>query len=235
MFTCRQFMQSSAAVIASKAAVAAPEYDLLIRGGRISLLRKGIPVSSPVEVMDAEGTLVVPGLIDIHLHVRDGALPPAEILRTGVTTMVDAGSRGSDNIDQLVGIAQSAPNRIASCSTSAASETTPAAGASSSMVSNRPASQARGAAGLISVLFAQLGTVSGHSRRIASKRVQTDCSFQRRMTKRGSRGPSLQDLGQTAVHHGSSLSELLHAGETTRLHIVGVGKPPGFIRVALCQ
>jgi dihydroorotase len=48
----------------------------------------------------------------VHLHARDAELPPAEILSTGVTTMVDGGSRGADNVDQLIEIARSAPNRM---------------------------------------------------------------------------------------------------------------------------
>lgn len=134
MLTRRRFCRyaAAAAFISSGAARAAAEFDLLIRGGRvldpgrrvddtldvgirggrIVALRRGIAASSAVEVLDAEGRLVVPGLIDIHLHARDAEMPPAEIVRTGVTTMVDAGSRGADNIDPLVGIAQAAPNRM---------------------------------------------------------------------------------------------------------------------------
>jgi dihydroorotase len=132
MLSRRRFFPAAAAFLSSKAAFAASEYDLLIRGGRvldpgrrvdgmldvairggkIVSVRKGIPASSAAEVMDAGGLLVVPGLIDIHLHARDAELPPPAILATGVTSMVDAGSRGADNIDQLVGIAQAAPNRM---------------------------------------------------------------------------------------------------------------------------
>jgi dihydroorotase len=134
MFSRRHFCQAAAAaaIISSRAAFAAAEFDLLIRGGRVLdpgrgidhrldlairagrvvALKRGIAASSAAEVIDAQGLLVVPGLIDIHLHARDAELPPAEILATGVTTMVDAGSRGADNIDQLVGIAQGAPNRM---------------------------------------------------------------------------------------------------------------------------
>ncbi len=134
MLTRRRLIQSATATafISSKAAFAASEYDLLIRGGRvldpgrkvdgmldvairggrIAAVRKGIPVSSAAEVMDAGGRLVVPGLIDDHVHARDAELPPSEFLSTGVTTMVDAGSRGADNIDQIVAIAQGAQNRM---------------------------------------------------------------------------------------------------------------------------
>lgn len=134
MITRRHFCQAAgaAAIVTSRAVLAATEYDLLIRGGRvldpgrgidgmldvairgghIVALRAGIAASSAAELIEAGGQLVVPGLIDIHLHARDAELPPAQILASGVTTMVDAGSRGADNVDQLVGIAQAAPNRM---------------------------------------------------------------------------------------------------------------------------
>jgi dihydroorotase len=86
--------------------------DVAIRGGRIAAVRPDIPASSAGTVIDARGKLVVPGLIDIHLHARDAALPPSEILSTGVTTMVDAGSKGADNVDQIVAIGRAAPNRL---------------------------------------------------------------------------------------------------------------------------
>jgi dihydroorotase len=132
MLSRRRFFQSAAALLSSNAAFAASEYDLLIRGGRvldpgrkvdglldvairggrIVAVRQGIPASSAAEVLEAGGRLVVPGLIDDHVHARDAALPPSEFLATGVTTMVDAGSRGADNIDPIVAIAQGAPNRM---------------------------------------------------------------------------------------------------------------------------
>jgi dihydroorotase len=87
--------------------------DLGIRGGKIAALEPNIPASAATEAIDAAGLLVVPGLIDVHLHARDAELPPEEILRTGgVTTMVDGGSRGADNIEQIIAIAERAPNRL---------------------------------------------------------------------------------------------------------------------------
>jgi dihydroorotase len=136
MLPRRHFLQTAAigfpALLSSRAVLQAAEYDLLIRGGRvydpsqnldrtgdvgiragrIAAVKSSIPASAAAEVIDAQGRLVVPGLIDIHLHARDAELPPPTILATGVTTMVDAGSRGADNIDQLVGIAEHAPNRM---------------------------------------------------------------------------------------------------------------------------
>ena len=121
-----------AVVLAAPRKIFAAEYDLVIRGGRvidpaqridrrsdvairdgkIVALRREIPASAGTDSIDASGKLVVPGLIDIHLHARDAELPPPEILSTGVTTMVDAGSKGADNFDQILDIARRAPNRL---------------------------------------------------------------------------------------------------------------------------
>ena len=86
--------------------------DVAIRGDKIAAVRPDIPVSSAAESIDARGKIVAPGLIDIHLHARDAELPPAEILGTGVTSMVDAGSKGADNVEQILEIARHAPNRL---------------------------------------------------------------------------------------------------------------------------
>ncbi len=131
----RQLLRAAAGlpvVLASRGSLFAAEYDLAILGGRIidpsqridrmadlairngkiAAIRRQIAPSAARETIDARGKLVVPGLIDIHLHARDAALPPSEILSTGVTTMVDAGSRGAANVAQLIEIAGHAPNRM---------------------------------------------------------------------------------------------------------------------------
>jgi dihydroorotase len=131
----RQFLRTAAtvpAVITAGELLAAATYDLVIRGGRvidpaqhtdrvmdvairggrIAALGEKIPVSPAIEVIDASGKLVVPGLIDIHLHARDAALPPSAIMALGVTSMIDAGSRGADNVDELIEVARTAPNRM---------------------------------------------------------------------------------------------------------------------------
>lgn len=129
----RQFVQIGVpAALASARSLFAAEYDLLIRGGRvidparrvdgafdvairggkIAAVQAKIPASSAAQTIDAQGMLVVPGLIDVHLHARDAEMPPSEVLSTGVTSMVDGGSRGADNIDQLIEIARNAPNRM---------------------------------------------------------------------------------------------------------------------------
>src|ERR1035438_5809659 len=78
----------------------------------IAAIRPNIGADAAAESLDAQGKLVVPGLIDIHAHARDATLLPPEILSTGVTSIVDAGSRGADNVDQILEIARHAPNRM---------------------------------------------------------------------------------------------------------------------------
>jgi len=128
----RQFLRTAAApaIVAAGRPLAAAEYDLVIRGGRvidpaqridavmdvairagqIAAIHPSIPAAA--ESIDARGKLVVPGLIDVHLHCRDASLLPPEILSTGVTSMIDGGSRGADNVDQILEIARNAPNRM---------------------------------------------------------------------------------------------------------------------------
>lgn len=131
----REFLHTTAATAATTLAripcLIAAKYDLLIKGGRvvdpsqrldritdvatsagrIAALQPNIPSSDAVNVVDARGKIVTPGLVDIHAHASPDMLP-AHCLSTGVTSMVDAGSRGADNVDELVGIAKGAPNRV---------------------------------------------------------------------------------------------------------------------------
>jgi len=134
MVTRREFLQATAVgalAVARPPCLLAAKYDLLLQGGRvidpsqrldriqdvaisggrIADLRRNIPASDAAEVLDVRGKLVTPGLIDLHSHVADPAMPPAHCLTTGVTAQLDAGSRGADNVADLVQIARAAPNR----------------------------------------------------------------------------------------------------------------------------
>ncbi len=83
--------------------------DLAVSEGKIVQIAKSINESSKSEI-DASGLYVTPGLIDIHAHVFWGTKPDAYIsnsytslppdgftFRSGVTTVVDAGSAGWRN------------------------------------------------------------------------------------------------------------------------------------------
>lgn len=82
--------------------------DVAIEGAKIALVAESIPPSAAGRVVDARGLYVTPGIIDIHAHVYAGTglraltgdsslYPDPFSFRTGVTTMVDAGTAGWRN------------------------------------------------------------------------------------------------------------------------------------------
>jgi len=97
-----------------------PRFDLLLKGGRvvdpsqdlsaardvgilghtIAKVAAGIPEAEARHVLDVSGSIVTPGLIDVHVHVYDGVaplgIPPdPNCIAKGVTTVLDAGSAGA--------------------------------------------------------------------------------------------------------------------------------------------
>lgn len=99
---------------------AEPTYDLIVRGGTLLDPAQGINArrdiaihhgrvaavapsiaESAARTIDAAGKLVVPGLVDVHVHIYEGVShyginPDATCLAHGATTVVDAGSAGAD-------------------------------------------------------------------------------------------------------------------------------------------
>ncbi len=81
--------------------------DIAVKDGVIKLVAGNIDEKEGIQVVNAKGLYVTPGLIDIHVHVFNGtnldqqymngpnALPPDGFtFRVGVTTVVDAGCSG---------------------------------------------------------------------------------------------------------------------------------------------
>jgi dihydroorotase len=78
--------------------------DVAIANGKIARVATNIPAAQAKIVADAAGLYVTPGLIDLHVHVYQWTVPGGEgvqadafSFRSGVTTMVDAGSSGARN------------------------------------------------------------------------------------------------------------------------------------------
>lgn len=77
--------------------------DVAIAGGRVAAIEPYISDGHASDAIEAEGLLVTPGLVDIHVHVWWGVAhlsieaDPGCVSR-GVTTAVDAGSAGSNTI-----------------------------------------------------------------------------------------------------------------------------------------
>ena len=74
--------------------------DVRLEGSRVAEVGDGLPARPGEEVVDARDRLVVPGLVDLHVHVfwggsHYGIDPDPHCLATGTTTVVDAGSAGA--------------------------------------------------------------------------------------------------------------------------------------------
>ncbi|HEY5232704.1 MAG TPA: dihydroorotase [Verrucomicrobiae bacterium] len=65
--------------------------DVLIVDGKISAVGKKISASKGVEVFDARGKIVCPGLIDLHVHLREPGQTAKENLATGTATAARGG------------------------------------------------------------------------------------------------------------------------------------------------
>ncbi|MCB0689355.1 MAG: amidohydrolase/deacetylase family metallohydrolase [Saprospiraceae bacterium] len=88
--------------------------DIAVANGKIAKVEANIPESTAKQVIHVNGLIVTPGLIDIHGHVFWGTDPHAAYsngmssvapdgftFRSGVTTIVDAGSSGWRNFLQF--------------------------------------------------------------------------------------------------------------------------------------
>ncbi len=64
--------------------------DLLVEDGKISKIEKGIQAAG-AEVIDAAGKLVTPGLVDIHVHLRDPGYEYKEDIVTGTRAAAAGG------------------------------------------------------------------------------------------------------------------------------------------------
>jgi dihydroorotase len=74
--------------------------DVAVSRGRIAAVELDIPAEAAFQVIDAEGLIVTPGLVDLHTHVFHkvtywGIDPDPVASTSGVTTWNDAGSAGA--------------------------------------------------------------------------------------------------------------------------------------------
>jgi dihydroorotase len=65
--------------------------DVLILDGKISAVGKNLSVPGNLEVLDAGGKIVCPGLIDLHVHLREPGQTAKENLATGTAAAARGG------------------------------------------------------------------------------------------------------------------------------------------------
>jgi dihydroorotase len=85
--------------------------DVAIKDGRIAAVAAAIPATKAVKTVNVAGLYVTPGLVDLHVHAFAGTgtaytgpssvRPDDHSFRSGVTTVVDAGSSGWRNFEEF--------------------------------------------------------------------------------------------------------------------------------------
>jgi dihydroorotase len=67
------------------------EFDVLIENGRVAKIGKGLPADGADVLQLKSGWLVTPGLIDIHVHLREPGQEHKETVATGAASAVAGG------------------------------------------------------------------------------------------------------------------------------------------------
>lgn len=70
--------------------------DIRISGGKIEAIDSGIAVKAGEQVIDVTGKLVMPGLVDMHVHVADVPDSRRMLVKAGVTTALDVAGKPDD-------------------------------------------------------------------------------------------------------------------------------------------
>src|SRR3990170_5125578 len=69
-------------------------YDIFVIGGRIASIKpseKEPPVGEGWEIIDCMGLLVIPGLVDLHTHLREPGEEYKETIKTGTEAAAAGG------------------------------------------------------------------------------------------------------------------------------------------------
>jgi dihydroorotase len=67
------------------------EFDILIDGDRIAQVARGVPADGAQVVEVPRAFVVVPGLFDMHVHLREPGQEHKETVATGVAAAVAGG------------------------------------------------------------------------------------------------------------------------------------------------
>src|SRR3954467_4597015 len=67
------------------------EFDVLVEDGKIARVGKSLPIDGAEVVEIKKGWIVAPGLIDIHVHLREPGQEHKETIATGTASAVAGG------------------------------------------------------------------------------------------------------------------------------------------------
>ena len=97
-------------------------YDVLIDGDRIARVGRDIPADGATVVEIPQGLIVCPGLIDMHVHLREPGQEHKETVATGTAAAVAGGFTAvacmpnttpvNDNANVTFGLAANEPSTI---------------------------------------------------------------------------------------------------------------------------
>ncbi len=65
--------------------------DILVKEGKVAIVGRGLSVDESTRVIDADGKLVLPGLIDLHVHLREPGGESKETIASGCAAAVAGG------------------------------------------------------------------------------------------------------------------------------------------------
>ena len=65
--------------------------DLLLQGGKVEAMGQNLGCPDGAEVLEAAGRVVAPGLIDLHVHLREPGQEDVETLATGAMAAAAGG------------------------------------------------------------------------------------------------------------------------------------------------
>jgi dihydroorotase len=66
-------------------------FDVLVRDGRVAAIEHDIEAPEGTETVDVRRLWIVPGLIDVHVHLRDPGFPAKETISTGLRAAAAGG------------------------------------------------------------------------------------------------------------------------------------------------
>ena len=93
--------------------------DLLLEGGVIRAIGSNAPAPDGVETIDATGLIALPGLVDLHTHLREPGREDAETVETGTLAAALGGftavhaMANTDPVADTAGVVEQVTNGVA--------------------------------------------------------------------------------------------------------------------------